>query len=240
MSGQSAVTTNLFITTVQRVNDYKVMKLQSERDRVDRRIVETKLSKMTKDRDSFKVKFADASQQVNDLEERLADVRFEYDELLTKFNYTTTQKEQAQMHSEDMRSIIVTYEDKFKELKKWEQVLLKKEKEVRSIKKRENPYEYVDFSDQYVQTSNPTKERGINTDEHIIGFISKSTKETKSNLRSSFADSVTTVLGGLPAATESIMDIDIATPSDMKYYSTQQSYKPQQKANLNLKTRPQS
>lgn len=138
------------------------------------------------------------------------------------------------MKVEDYRSLFMNNEHKNNELKKWEKDLRELEKDLRSIKKRQNPYEYVDFSDQYVQTSNPTKERGINTDEMEMSYTFQPKKKpSKSYMRSSFVDTVTTVLGGIPAATETLTDMDFTSPME-------QNYRPQNFGHLQFKTRPQS
>jgi orotate phosphoribosyltransferase len=59
-------------------------------------------------------------------------------------------------------------------------------------------------------------------------------------MRSSFADTVTTVLGGIPLATETITDIDMASPREQMVYARQQSSKSKRKAPLQIKARPQS
>lgn len=209
------------------------MKFQSERDRVDKRIVETKLREMTKDRDQYKEKFLEQYEQINELENSLNDARYEYDELLRKFNFVVLDCEKMNMLMEDYRSMILRYDVKSKQLKVKEDNLKTLEKEVRSIKKRDNPYEYVDFDDKYCQTNNPTKERGINTDELVIGVATKPTKVVKSKMRSSFADTVTTVLGGIPAATETITDIEMITPKET-YFQTRN------RAPFQIKSRPHS
>lgn len=209
------------------------MRIQSERDRIELRIVETKLKEMTKDRDSFKDKYMLTCEQLNEVENNLIDVKYEYDELMKAYNRLLSVNDRVTMEEEDFRSNFVRYDDKFKELKAWEKKLRKLEKDLRSIKKRTNPYEYVDFSDQSCQTSNPTRERGVNTDELIFGYAPKHKEKIKSNIRTSFADTVTTVLGGIPMATETITDIDIDTPKD-------QVKQLRSRLPFQLKARPQS
>lgn len=135
---------------------------------------------------------------------------------------------------EDYRSKLMNYSAKFKENKKKEQELVDLEKELRKIKKRSNPFEYSDFSDKHTQTQNPVKEKGCNTDELMIEYLTQpKTYHKKSNLRSSFADTVTTVLGGIPAITETITEIDLISPRE--YSKMKNKIYP-----IHLKTRPQS
>jgi hypothetical protein len=211
--------------------DFKNMKNQSEHDRVDLRTIQTQLKEMTKDRDNCKEKFNEMYEKLNETENILVQTRYDYDELFSRYLYISKEYERATMESEDYRSVLYNYNEKFKRIAAWEKELKQMEKELRAIKKRDNPYEYVDFSDQYVQTSNPTKDKGVTTDKMVIAVPAKG---AYSNMRSSFADSVTTVLGGIPAATETVTDIDMISPKEQIYY------KHKLKNPFQIKSRPQS
>lgn len=53
-------------------------------------------------------------------------------------------------------------------------------------------------------------------------------------MRTSLADTVTTVLGGIPAATETVTDMDLMTPKEHNYYQNKS------KNHFQIKSRPQS
>lgn len=112
-------------------------------------------------------------EQLTQMENELVNTKFEYDELNIKYNSACLLNERVSIKNEDYRSILMNYEVKFKEIKEWEKELKEKEKELRSIKKRDNPFEYVDFSDKHVQTCNPVKSKGINTDEVTVEINNK-------------------------------------------------------------------
>jgi hypothetical protein len=152
------------------------MKIQSERDRIERRIVETKLKDVTKERDELDSKFIEALNKENELDKELSKVKSENDQLFKSFNLAFAHKEQAEMRCEDYMAFIVQQDEKNKKLKQWEAVLIKKEKEVRAIRKRDNPYEFVDFSDKSTQISNPVKDKGMNTEELIVKYASRPSK----------------------------------------------------------------
>ena len=209
------------------------MRNQSERDRVDRRIVEKQLREMTKDRDSFKDKFMTACDQLSETKDKLDNLKYDYNQLKASYDEYIIKNSRIQMQLEDYRSKLVNNAEKFKELIKKEKDLKEWEKELRQIRKRTSPFEYVDFNDKYVQTQNPVKDRGWNTDEVAIEYIIKPKKNTKINTRSSFADTVTSVLGGIPAVTETITEIDIVSPTE--HTNSKLKAFP-----VHLKTRPQS
>ena len=79
----------------QRIIYFNEMKLQSERDRIERRVVERRLDKMTKERDDFKQKFMTTYDQLVEVEAVLNETRYSYDELQHKFNKINTLHEQA-------------------------------------------------------------------------------------------------------------------------------------------------
>ncbi|CAI2370269.1 unnamed protein product [Moneuplotes crassus] len=209
---------------------YKEMNHQAERDRVQLRITETSLREMTKERDNFKERFMQTYDQMTKLEEKLIQAQNEYDELLLKKNKIQQMNDRISMKNEDYRSFFFNYESKFKKLSNWEKEIIEKEKEVRAIKKRENPYEYVDFSDKFVQTCNPIRSKGINTDP--IKFEDPVAKE-KVKYRPSLVDSVTTALGGIAVQTDTMSDAEIVTPTD--YLRSMRPRNP-----INFKNRPQS
>lgn len=123
----------------------------------------------------------------------------------------------------------MNYEAKFKELKEWEKALLEKEKEVRAIKKRDNPYEYVDFADKFIQTCNPIRNKGINTDPIRL----EEPKEKKVVVKPLLADAVTTTLGGIPNHTDTVSEIEVMTPTE--YMNAARP-----KTTMSFKNRPQS
>ena len=79
----------------QRIIYFNEMKLQSERDRIERRVVERRLDKMTKERDDFKQKFMTTYDQLVEVEAVLNETRYSYDDLQHKFNKINTLHEQA-------------------------------------------------------------------------------------------------------------------------------------------------
>lgn len=79
----------------QRIIYFNEMKLQSERDRIERRVVERRLDKMTKERDDFKQKFMTTYDQLVEVEAVLNETRYSYDELQHKFNKINILHEQA-------------------------------------------------------------------------------------------------------------------------------------------------
>jgi chromosome segregation ATPase len=176
MSGQLAVSVLFKLILAGQHMEFKSMKNQSEQDRVDLRVVQTKLREMTKDRDNFKAKFIETFDQLNETENNLVETRYQYDEILMRFTKLSQEFEKATMLSEDYRSVLFNYDEKFKRLTAWEKELRELEKELRSIKRRENPYEYVDFSDKSMQTSNPTKDKGMNTDQMMIAIPTRNPK----------------------------------------------------------------
>ena len=205
---------------------------QSQIDRADRIYIEEKLKEMTKDRDNYKEKFLVTYEQLSESENKLIDLRYDYDEQIVLYNSFWEKHNRMSMQLEDYRSKLMNYSARFKELKKKEQELIELEKELRKIKKRSNPFEYSDFADKHTQTHNPVKEKGWSTDELLIEYNQKHRSYAKSNLRSSFADTVTTVLGGIPAGTETITEIDLVSPKE--------SSKLNKIYPIHLKTRPQS
>lgn len=79
----------------QRIIYFNEMKLQSERDRIERRVVERRLDKTTKERDDFKQKFMTTYDQLVEVEAVLNETRYSYDDLQHKFNKINTLHEQA-------------------------------------------------------------------------------------------------------------------------------------------------
>ena len=222
-----------------RLESFKNMKLQCERDRVDKRILESKLRKMTEDRDEFKTKFMTTTDILDKTQNKLNEVSYDYEMLKSKFDAISKLNEQTNMKKEEYRSILFNYDQQFKQLSEWEKRLKELEKELRSIKKRDNPYEYVDFADKKTQTNMMLKEKGCNTDQLVIGYSdsqnSKSRKKARSKVRSSLANTVTTALGGIPIQTEIITDYDLPTPNEMRQSTmTRNMFQP------TLKVRPQS
>ena len=137
------------------------MKVQSERDRVDKRVLESNLRKMTEDRDDFKQKFLETEDKLNQAENDLITSKYEYDKLTEKFEKLNDKYNMLRMENEDYRSYWMNYDYKFAELKKWEKELRELEKELRAIKKRGiNPYDFVDFNDIATQTGNSVKDKG--------------------------------------------------------------------------------
>lgn len=67
----------------------------------------------------------------------------------------------------------------------------------------------------------------------MIEYLSKPIRNVKLNTRSSFADTVTSVLGGIPAITETITELDLISPTE--YTNSKKKVFP-----VHLKTRPQS
>lgn len=189
------------------------MRNQAERDRVELRVVETKLREMTKDRDEQKEKFISTFEKLNQVETELIEERYRHDELLRNFNLLELKNERITMKNEDYRSILFNSENKFKKLAEWEKELRILEKEVRAIKKRDNPYEYVDFADKHIQTWNPIKNKGMNTDPMIFESYVKS-QNPKQNIRSSLADTVTSWLGGIAVGTDTMTDAEMITPKE--------------------------
>lgn len=59
---------------------------QSKKDKADRILIEEMLKEMTKDRDSFKEKFLVTYEQLSESENKLVDLRYEYDEQLANYN----------------------------------------------------------------------------------------------------------------------------------------------------------
>ena len=175
-------------------------------------------------------------EQLSQLENKLVEAQYEYDELNIKYNAVRLFNERTSLKNEDYRSILMNYELKFKELKEWEKKLKMKEKELRSIKKRDNPFEYVDYSDKHIQTCNPIKNKGVNTDAVTFESPYKSQKSQESQkpyLKSSFADTVTTCLGGIAIQTDGLSDREIITPKD--HLRSMRPINP-----ISLKNRPQS
>lgn len=79
------------------MKEYKQMKIQSERDRIELRIVETKLRDVTKERDGLDKKFVEALERENALDKELDKAKIDYEELLKSFNLAFAHKEQAEM-----------------------------------------------------------------------------------------------------------------------------------------------
>ena len=136
------------------------MTYQSERDRVERRIVEKKLTEMTKEKDKYRDSFMTTYQQLSESDSKMTNFRYEYDELMAKYKSLILKNNQTHMQQEDYRSRLMNNVEKFKEMSKKNKELKEWEKDLRKIKKRDNPYEYVDFNDVSTQTQNPVKERG--------------------------------------------------------------------------------
>ena len=67
----------------------------------------------------------------------------------------------------------------------------------------------------------------------MIEYLNKPIRNVKLNTGSSFADTVTSVLGGIPAITETITEFDLISPSE--YINSKKKAFP-----VHLKTRPQS
>lgn len=239
----------------QNIYKFNKMKLQSERDRVERRVLERKLEKMTDEKNSFKTQFLDTFEKLNETEERLNDLQSRYEshfnfyflQLLTFLTYRFYALEQrlaevlrlnerANMEKEEHRSVLFNHNQKFIELKKLEKQLKEHEQDVRAIKKRKNPYEYVDFADKKTQTNMMLKEKGCNTDELVLTYTDeKPTKKARSKVRSSIADTVTTALGGIPIQTDVITDYEMYSPNEFK-----ETYFSRGKLSNQFKARPQS
>ena len=77
---------NFYYFIAQQNNQYKDMIKQSKKDKADRILIEELLKEMTKDRDSFKEKFLVTYEQLSESENKLIDLRYEYDEQLTIYN----------------------------------------------------------------------------------------------------------------------------------------------------------
>lgn len=70
----------------QQNDQYKNMIKQSHKDKSDKIAIEKKLQEMTKDRDSYKEKFLVTYEQLSESENKLVDLRYDYDEQVALYN----------------------------------------------------------------------------------------------------------------------------------------------------------